>query len=74
MKKLEEKLYQIHDCARKTQSVNNGYTNNAASNTVNLTPFLTVNQIAPTGPAEKAVRYEQYSLIIYTCTYHVFKR
>lgn len=54
MKKIEEKLYQIHDCARKTQTVSSGYTSqqNAA---IVLTPFLTVNDLAAGGPADQAV-------------------
>ena len=57
MKRIEEKLYQIHDCARKTRSVSSGYTSNEQSASASLKPFLTVNDLASGGPADHAVIY-----------------
>lgn len=58
MKKIESKLYDIHEQARNTKSVasgDDGYSSKAAKST-DLKPFLTINQVAVGGPANLAVR------------------
>lgn len=57
MKEIEEKLYEIHECARKNQS-NSSREDNSSLNRdsrADLVGFLVVNQVAVGGPAEQAV-------------------
>ncbi|XP_067928238.1 26S proteasome non-ATPase regulatory subunit 9-like [Watersipora subatra] len=54
MKDLEAKLYQIHDCARKTQTVSSGVSTCTSGQTVKPQPFLTVNQVMTASPAAHA--------------------
>ena len=68
MKRIEEKLYQIHDCARKTRSVSSGYTSNEQSASASLKPFLTVNDLASGGPADHAVIYVIILIIKIFCS------
>ena len=58
MKQIEEKLYEIHDSARKNQSVTSGISSTTTgSNQIKLKPFLTVNQVVTASPAFQAVSF-----------------
>lgn len=65
MKKLEQKLYEIHEQARKTKTVSSGGDGGSTvSKQVELKPFLTVNQVATGGPAEQAVSFNLRSCLL----------
>lgn len=55
MKEIEAKLYQIHDCARKTQTVSSGSMYSSSNAAEKLQPFLKVNQVVTASPAAQAV-------------------
>ncbi|KAF6035491.1 PSMD9 [Bugula neritina] len=55
MKDIESKLYQIHDCARKTQSISSGTLPSPSTSTAaKLRAFLKVNQVSTSSPAAQS--------------------
>lgn len=76
MRQIEEKLYAVHEFARKTKSASTAEDNcsSAVRSKSELVGFLLVDQVATGGPAEQAVsKLSQPNIIFIIYSFNLFR-